>query len=188
MHTLIGLMFFSLAIAVAVWMLIVWRGFTQDWLPEELKTARVALVEKNLWIDADLPRSTGTGFGASRTYVSVPVVGRPDRIYKLSGGQHVPVENKNRDLDRVFDTDIAQLSLQAWLLRQKGFETASFGYVAINNRRTRQRTAHKVDLLDDAACVRIINRYLDVTEGRVEPRKSRGKKCNSCGHRIACHG
>ena len=171
MHTLIGLMFFGMAIAVAVWMLIVWRGFTQVWLPEELKAARVVMVEKNLWIDAPFP-----------------VVGRPDRVYRLPTGQHVPVENKNRDIDRVFDTDIAQLSLQAWLLRHKGFETAAHGYVAINNRRTRQRTAHRVELLDDSACVRIINRYLDVTEGRAQPRKSRGKKCNSCGHRIACHG
>ena len=171
MHALIGIVLFGLAIAVAVWMLIVWRGFTQDWLPDELKTARVALVEKNLRIDGPFP-----------------VVGRPDRVYRLATGEHIPVENKNRDLDRVFETDLAQLSLQAWLLRHKGFKTAGHGYVAINNRRTRQRTAHRVELLDDSACVRIINRYLDVTEGRAQPRKSRGKKCNSCGHRIACHG
>lgn len=188
MHTLIGLIFFGMAIAVAVWMLIVWRGFTQDWLPDELKSARIALVEKNLWIDAELPCGSGSGSGSFGVRVTVPVVGRPDRIYRLDSGLHVPVENKNRDIDRVFDTDIAQLSLQAWLLRQKGMEAATYGYVAINNRRTRKRTSHRVELLDDASCVRIINRYLDVIEGRVEPRKSRGKKCNSCGHRIACHG
>lgn len=168
--SLISAVLFALAIGVAVWTLLVWRGFTQVWLPEELKGASLALVEKNIITDAPFP-----------------VVGRPDQVYRLANGDHVPLENKNRDDHRVYDTDIAQLSLQAWLLRQTGKPTASFGYVVINSRRTRQRKSIRVDLYADAVCVRIIQRYLDVTEGRTVAKKNRGGKCKSCGHRPECH-
>lgn len=181
MHTLIAFGLFGLAVAAAVWTALVWRGFTQVWLPEELKHAKVAMVEKNLRIDAPLPV-----VGRSGKRLRLPVVGRPDRVYRLESGLHVPVENKNRDGHWIYDTDIAQLSLQAWLLRQKGMETASFGFVAINSRRSGRRQALRVELLGDGECLRIIQRYLDVIEGRAVPTKSRGGKCNTCGHRSIC--
>lgn len=168
--TFFSFLFFVLALAVAVWTALVWRGFTQTWMPEELKGAKLVLVEKNLWTDA-----------------TFPVVGRPDRVYRLATGDHVPLENKNRDGHAVYETDIAQLSLQAWLLRQTGKATAAFGYVVINSRRTGQRKSIRVDLYGDTACEQIIQRYFDITEGRTVPRKSRGGKCKSCGHRQHCH-
>lgn len=189
--SLISIVLFALAIGVAVWTLLVWRGFTQVWLPEELKAASLVLVEKNIVIDMSFPaigrRLDQLGRGCDELGRSFGMVGRPDQVYRLANGDHVPLENKNRDDHRVYDTDIAQLSLQAWLLRQTGKPTASFGYVVINSRRTRQRKSIRVDLYADAVCVRIIQRYLDVTEGRAVAKKNRGGKCKSCGHRPECH-
>lgn len=159
----------GLAFALAVRAFLVWRGFAQDWLPKELKAGRVVLVEKNLT--------------AKEPY---PVVGRPDQVYVLGNGLHVLVENKNRDRYRVYDTDIAQLSLQAWLLRRNGMPTAPYGFVAINNRRTGRRKTLRVDLGDDAYCERLISRYMAIIEGRAQPRRSPGPKCNTCGHRSEC--
>lgn len=170
MSNLPSYILFGLAFALAVWTFLVWRGFTQDWLPDELKAGRVVLVEKNLLADDPYP-----------------VVGRPDQVYRLDSGLHVPLENKNRDEHRVYETDIAQLSLQAWLLRRNGMPTAPFGFVAINSRRTGQRKALRVELRDDAYCERLIARYLALIDGRLHPRRSRGRKCDTCGHRRACH-
>lgn len=167
---IVSTMVFTLAIGVCVFSVLIWRGFSQDWLPEELKGASLVLVEVNLITD-----------------VPFRVVGRPDQVYRLANGDHVPVENKNRDDARVYDTDIAQLSLQAWLLRLTGRPTTSFGYVAINSQRIGKRKSIRVNLYPDAVCERIIRRYLDVTEGRVVAKKSIGGKCKFCGHRPICH-
>lgn len=156
-------------IAVIGFVLLVWRGFAQNWRPEELKRGRVVMVEKDLYLDG-----------------AFPLAGRPDQVYRLPNGLHVPVENKNRDFHRVYETDVAELSLQAWMLRRLGMPTAAHGYVAANNRKTGERKALKVQLGDDQYCERLIRRYLDLIEGRVEARRSRGKKCDSCGHRRRC--
>lgn len=41
----------------------------------------------------------------------------------------------------------------------------------------------RVELRDDAFCEQLVTRYLDIIERRTKPRKSRGRKCNTCGHR-----
>ena len=169
MSNLASYILFALALVLAGWTFMVWRGFTQNWLPPELAAGTVAQVERNLFINAPFP-----------------VVGRPDQVYRLPDGLHVPLENKNRDAHRVYETDIAQLSLQAWLLRLNGLETAPFGFVAINNRKTRERRAMRVELRDDAYCEQLVARYIDLTERRAKARKSRGRKCDTCGHRSEC--
>lgn len=167
--TLVSLVCFGLAIVLAVWIFMVWRGFTQEWLPVELVGAKVFLVEKNL-----------------RTEAPYPIVGRPDQVYRLANRALVPLENKNRDAHRVYADDVAQLSLQGWVLRRNGYTTAGFGYVVINSRTTGERKAIRVQLKDDAFCEQLIRRYLDVTERRAPPRKSIGPKCGSCGHLRRC--
>lgn len=169
MSNLTSYILFAMALVLAGWTFMVWRGFTQNWLPPELAAGQVAQVERNLFINAPFP-----------------VVGRPDQVYRLPDGLHVPLENKNRDAPRVYETDIAQLSLQAWLLRLNGLETAPFGFVAINSRKTRERRAVRVELRDDAYCEQLVARYIDITERRTKARKSRGRKCNTCGHRLVC--
>lgn len=156
-------------VAAAAFGFMVWRGFAQNWRPADLKAGKVVLVEDDLFTNAPYP-----------------VVGRPDQVYRLPNGLHVPVENKNRDFHRVYETDIAELSLQAWLLRLNGMPTASYGYVAANSRRTGVRKALKVELRGDAYCEGLIRRYLDLIDGRVKARASRGRKCDTCGHRGVC--
>lgn len=168
--TILSMVLSGMACVAVVWILLIWRGYTHAWLPDELKGASVFKVERNIITD--------------RPY---PVVGRPDQVFRLDNGDLVPVENKNRDDYRVYDTDIAQLSLQAWLLRKTGESTSSFGFVAINSRRTGRRRSIRVDLYPDSVCLRIIERYLDLEAGQVKPRKSKGGKCKSCGHRPKCY-
>lgn len=168
MNHYIGVLCFATAGLLAVWWLMVRQGFTQDWLPDDLKNARVVMVEKTL-------------------YVRQPykIVGRLDQVYKLSTGEHVPVEGKNRNDCRIYLTDVAQLSLQAWLLRQHGLATAAYGYAAINNRQTGERKAVRVELRSDEFCEALIRRYIDLLDSAVG-KASRGAKCKSCGYQQVC--
>lgn len=157
------------SVALAAYLFMVWRGLSQDWRPEALKRGRCVQVEQDLRVDEPFR-----------------IIGRPDQVYRLADGLHVPVDAKNRDHHRVYETDKAELSLQAWLLRRHGMPTAGYGYIAATNRRTGERRALKVDLGDDAYCERMIRRYFDLIEGRVAPRASRGAKCRTCGHASYC--
>lgn len=166
-----SLICFALAAGIAAWVAMIWRGLSQDWLPDELKAGKVVAVEEDL--TADEPFA---------------VIGRPDQVFKVRTGQHVLVELKNRDSHRVYDTDVAEISLRAWLLRRNGQETASYGYIAVNQRSTGKREAIKVDLKSDEFCEKLIARYIEILEGRSWPRKARGPKCKSCGHATRCAG
>lgn len=159
----------GVAIALVAWIFLVWRGVTQDWLPPDLAAGRVVLVEKNLYTNSPYC-----------------LAGRPDQVYRLQDGSHVPVELKNHTAARVYDTDVAQLSLQAWMLRRNGMKTAPHGYVALQTPQARARRAIRVQLHDDAFCESLIARYLAIIEGRRAPQKSRGPKCKTCGHFSIC--
>jgi len=159
----------TLAIVAVCWVYLVWRRLSGNWRPAELKAGKVVMIEKDLRMD--------------RPY---HVIGRPDQVYQLESGLHVPLESKNRNTYQVFETDIAQLSLQAWLLRHNGMPTANYGFVAINNRLTGKRRAIRVQLMGEEECSRLVERYLDVIEYRVMPEKNYGPKCKSCGHRMIC--
>ena len=139
------------------------------WLPNELQSAKLAFVEKDFF-----------------TATPYRIAGRPDQVYRLPNGSFVPVELKTRAQNRVFDTDVAELSLQAWLLRQKNKRTARHGYVAILNTTTHENTALRVDLWDDERCEAAIARYLDLMAGRAMPRKCGRQKCKGCGHTAYC--
>lgn len=158
-----------LLIWVAFWLVAVWNRQTTDWRPRELKQGELMMIEQDL-----------------RTRYPYPVIGRPDQVYRLTNGLHVPVESKNRNHFTIHETDVAQLSLQAWLLRRNGLPTTSRGYLVINNRRTGKRRVLAVSLLNDAACERLIRRYLDVISKRIIPVKNYGRQCQSCGHSGIC--
>lgn len=148
---------------------ILWRGQTQDWRPLDLKEGKVVMVEDNLYVEHPYR-----------------IIGRPDQVVKRADGVHIPVDAKNRDAYRVYATDIAELSLQAWMLRRHGLKTALHGYLAVTNRLTGQRKALRVTLGDDRYCENLIERYIILMEGRVPARRMSGRKCLSCGQRDRC--
>ena len=164
-----SLLCFALAAGLALWVAMIWRGIAQDWLPDDLRAGRLVSVEEDLIVDGP--------YG---------VVGRPDQVYRLATGLHVPVELKNRDKHVVYETDLAEISLRAWLLRKNGKPTATHGYVAINSRVNGRRVAKRVDLRDDVFCESLIERYISLVHGGATPRKSRGAKCRTCGHASRC--
>lgn len=159
--------------AVGVLVLVAWRLValrTEAWLPAELRSAVLESVEEEISIEAPYA-----------------VRGRGDRVYRLEAGLRVPVELKTRDGFNVFETDFAELSLRAWLLRHVGRPTASFGYVVVRDRATGRTQARRVELRDDRYCEDLIHRYQLLTARWVPPRRQLGRKCNSCGHRPLCY-
>lgn len=154
--------------ALGIALLVLWWK-QEGWLPDELRQGELVGVEKSLTVTAPFL-----------------VTGRPDRVYRLASGAHTPLEFKNRDTVRLFESDRAQLSLQAWLLRRNDKPTAPHGYLVVRARKTGKKFALKVDLGEDAYCERLIRRYLALREGRVKPTKAKDPRCNTCPHNGNC--
>lgn len=141
----------------------------KGWLPGALVGAELVFVEKKFFINAPFR-----------------VIGKPDQVYKRVDGKYVPVEYKTRGKPQVYETDVAQLSLQAWVLRRAGMFTAEDAFVVISNKASGRREAVPVRLRDDAWCEALIRRHIDVVSGKVAPTRSGGSKCRSCGHAGRC--
>ena len=139
------------------------------WRPPELKNAKLVMIEKDLF-----------------TRNPYAIAGRPDRVFQLQNRLLMPVEYKTRNYFRVHLTDIAEISMQAWLLRKTGRRTAEYGYITIRHRQTHERRSLPVDLWDDRRCEAMIQRYLDITNGRRAARKCDPRRCKGCGHRSYC--
>lgn len=162
----------ALALLVGVWLIVAqWSGTDGrgDWRPTELRRAKLAHIERDLSVQ-------GTHL----------VVGRPDQVWRLKNGRHVPVELKTRARQIVWESDIAELSLQAWLLRQCGFATTSHGWVVIEDIGSHSKSAHRVSLWSDQRCQAAIDRHVAIRTAAAAPKKVRGPKCRKCAYQARC--
>lgn len=145
------------------------------WLPNELKAGKLVMVEQD---------ST-----AHSSFNDNLISGRFDRVYEVVVGgvkYLVPADLKNRDNTRVFETDIAEVSLQAWMLRRNGHKTLKHGYIFIKNRIDGSIYPKRVALFDDDRCFQMISRYFNLVSHRVEPKKANSAKCTGCSHAKRC--
>lgn len=152
-------------LVVVIWVALRRFPRRESWLPKELARARLRLVERDIFID--------------KPYA---MAGRPDRVYELQNGLLMPLEFKNRNRFVTYETDIAELSLQAWMLRRCGHATSSDGYVTIRQRGTGEHRCLRVRLLDDSECLALIQRYRAIMSGQVEPRTCPPRRCGTCEH------
>ena len=114
---------------------LVWRALqrkkikTSDWMPRELRASRLAYAER-------LFRSAGP----------VSVSARLDRAYRDQAGVVTLVELKTRKADRVYLSDVIELSAQRYALQsQTGERVSEHGYVVVQNVGPRRRKVHRLD-------------------------------------------
>lgn len=144
-----------------------------DWLPDELKAGKLVMVEKQLY-----------------THGRFNLVARMDRVYEVNNQGItcvVPADFKRRSSNQVFDTDRAELSLQAWVLRHNNHTTAKYGYIFLINEGQNTVSPRRVALNSDEECETMMLRYLDLRDKRVEPSKALKHKCKGCPHKQKCN-
>ncbi len=154
--------------------LFLWRFFskgtiTESWLPGELHRAQLQIVE--------------TTYKTEHPY---RIAAKPDRAYRLPSGELVLVELKTRPGIRIFDTDIAELSLQAWVLRSLGERVKDHAYVAVLKHTSSRPKPVRVRLMDDKACLKLIERCLELKTGVSRPGANPGKHCLTCAYQSEC--
>jgi CRISPR-associated exonuclease Cas4 len=163
----------AIAVVVTAALLQLWaarRRHMRVWMPIDLKRSRLVEIETDLVIEKP-----------------VPIIGRPDRVYRDQLGEHTPVEFKNRNTFRTYDTDVAEISLRAWLLRVNGRPTTPHGYMVIDNRTTRERKAVRIALKSDRWCEALVEHHQMLLANSIQPNRVHGPKCSSCGHNSQCN-
>ena len=131
---LLGAILCGLFVAWLVWRtLLRQKTGANDWMPRELRASRLAYAEQ-------LFRSAGP----------VSVSARVDRAYRDQAGVVTLVELKTRKADRVYLSDIIELSAQRYALQsQTGERVSEHGYVVVQQVGSRRRKVHSVQLLAD---------------------------------------
>ena len=144
-------MLFELVVAVAGGLVIVWlvrgvvsrrRSKAQNWLPADLRMDRLAYAEQ-------LFRSTGP----------LAVSAKVDRAYRDQAGVVTLVELKTRKTDKIYLSDLIELSAQRHALHsQTGEQVSEHGYVVVQYVGPTRQKAHRVELLSDEHFSLIVTR------------------------------
>lgn len=152
-------------LAPAAWLLLRW-WFSGDrgWMPLELRRATLAYAEQ-------LFRAPG------RPMITAKV----DRVYRRRDGRLVLVELKTRRMNRVYLSDVIELSAQrVAITRGAGEDVLGHAYVVVQGP-TGRRATHRVRLLSADELDQLVLRREDVLAGAVRPRLAHMKGlCKTC--------
>jgi CRISPR-associated exonuclease Cas4 len=122
-------------------------------LPGELRGARLLYAEQ-------LFRSTG----------KTAITARVDRAYQVASGEIVQLEFKTRDRNRVFPSDVVELSAQrAAVELQTGEIVGHHAYVAVQRPGSVARDIHRVRLMAISEVIELAARREAIVLGRMMP-------------------
>ena len=169
---LLGAILCGLFVAWLVWRtLLRQKTGANDWMPRELRASRLAYAEQ-------LFRSSGP----------VSVSARVDRAYRDQAGVVTLVELKTRKADRVYLSDVIELSAQRYALQsQTGERVSEHGYVVVQQVGSRRRKVHRVPLLADERLTSMVVRRERLLMDTEEPDPPRATAlCEHCAYRTEC--
>lgn len=117
----------------------------------------------------------------------IRLVAKVDRVYRLPEGSLVLVELKTRRRDRVYPSDIIQLSAQKLAIEhQTGAVIDPYAFVSALGRNRKMRS-HQVRLLDAATVVDLYRRREAIFTRRVSPAYASSESaCPGCALRPWC--
>lgn len=140
--------------------------------PRDLMNAELAYMEKQF-----------------RIRDPIPLVARIDRAYRLRNGNLVLVELKTRWVNRVYHSDIVELSAQKFALEnQTGESVESYAFVTLL-RPTRRRhwMSHRVTLLSAGQLLALARRREEILARRLAPTYAMSvRACTGCAFRSQC--
>ena len=170
----------ELVVAVAGALVIVWlvreivsrrHSDPHDWMPDDLRTARLIYAEQ-------LFRSTGP----------VAMSAKVDRAYADRRGVVTLVELKTRSVDKVYLSDVIELSAQRHALHlQTGEHVSEYGYVVVQRAGPSRPWVHRVKLLADEQFSLIVTRRQRLLMQAETPEPPRSAAlCAYCAYLSEC--
>ena len=118
----------------------------------------------------------------------IPVVAKSDRGYRHRNGLITLVELKTRHVDRVYFSDVIELSVQRFALEAQTKEpVAPHAFVLIQQAGSRRKKSHRVELLTHAEVMALAARREAILAGRVAPQYACSEGlCDRCAFKLEC--
>lgn len=171
-------MIFVMVLVVGLaWLFFRWRKhrwMEKEGMPIGLRKGKVVLNEGKVSCDGDRPMH-----------------GKVDQAYRLKNGQLCLVDTKKRNINRVYQSDVIQLSVYSHCIenskRSKKFKGFSnYGYVRL--RLPKGVVYKRVNLLKGRDLFSFYDRYVSIAKGEKEPRRNNNRNmCKGCGYNyLAC--
>lgn len=143
----------------------------EDWLPQELRTAKLAYSEQEFVIDRPIKH-----------------VARIDRAYEKADGQLVLIEFKTRPKATTYMSDVVELSAQKLAMTEAtGALVSERAFVVTIHPETNVKQAISVRLMNADQIVSRHNRIIALKSHAAAPVQTRiVRLCLQCGHRTRC--
>lgn len=163
--------------AIAVLILVRWIGHIhaiveeRAWRPQELQDAEIVYAEQV--------------FRVTRT---VSISAKLGRGYRHRNGFITLVELKTRRVDRVYHSDVIELSAQRFALEAQTKESvAPHGFVLIQQVGCQKKKPHRVELLAHAAVMVLVARREAILAGEAVPQYACAEGlCDRCVFKFEC--
>lgn len=127
-----------------------------DRIPVELQGAKCVMNEQNISVRKP-----------------TALHGRVDQVFEMKNGRWVVVDTKRRNYNKVFPSDIVQLTVYAVILANNGHPVAPYGYIRLVNQ-AGIANYKKVTLFTADTVVALRERYLALKYNKASPRCSCG--------------
>ncbi len=139
-------------------------------IPSELAASNLVFAEKSFSITHPIQLMT-----------------RVDRVYD-DGSALALLELKTRRSNRIFESDIIELSAQRLALRYNtGQQVHEYGYVVLLNAESRRQSVHKVALYSEKRLIEIARRRRLLLDGAIAPTgPGKGTYCKHCEYQAEC--
>lgn len=141
------------------------------WRLQELRDAEIAYAEQ-----------------VFRSREPVSIVAKLDRAYRDRNGLITLVELKTRQVDRIYLSDIIELSAQRFALEAQTREAvAPHGYVLVQQEGHGNKKSHRVRLMTHAEIITLVAHREAILAGEAEARHTIWPKlCRNCTFRQEC--
>lgn len=118
----------------------------------------------------------------------VSIKARVDRVYQTATGELLLVELKTRTVDRVYRSDVIELSAQRVALAgQTGQAVANHAYVLTERPDGRRAGWHRVKLVDPGHVIALVERREQLLAGSTVPLSTRALgMCRQCAQVQLC--
>ena len=152
----------------------IWLAASEKkWLPKRLQSAELVYIEQ-----------------VFRTQQPLRLVARVDRAYRQPNGVIILLELKTRGVNRPYFSDVIELSAQRVAIQgQTGERVDEYGYVLIQQTRSRAKICHGVRLLSSERVIALARRRDAIIAGKALPHCTRSDSlCEVCAFRPECKG
>lgn len=165
-------------LGMAVLIFLMWQrhrmrqtAFGRYWLPKELRDAELVYAERVF-------RSGG----------DVPIVAKCDRAYRVKKGEIVLLELKTRQSNRLYLSDVIELSVQRFAIQmQTGECVAEHGYILIRRANIGTQSVHRVTLLSTKEVMALAGRRAGIMKRNIAARYTGAKGlCRKCAFASRC--